>query len=428
MKYKSIKILYVESETESKDRLGSFISDFCGELFIVDCVEDALEVYKKHSIDIIISDFLLPSINTMEQCVIYIINDTNKEHLLAVFTLQADSYILKPVDLIRLKFNIIKCINCIESKQALVQLRDNSGFSRPSSVADITGITSVKERLHLLAKAMEQMDEMVRITDKEGYIVYVNESLCRETGYTKKELIGTRNSIFKAGKHTQDFYKTLWDSILLKEPFKAIFINKKKNGTLYYEDQVITQILDDNNEIKYFISTSKDISQRVKDEKKLKSLATIDTLTGICNRYKINQEIEDEIKRANRYGVSFALLMFDIDYFKKINDTYGHDIGDDVLKEFCSIISSSIRNTDKFGRWGGEEFLLLSPHTTEAVVLAEKLCLKIQEHVFKKVGRITVSIGISLYRKDEDKEKLLKRIDLALYKAKEEGRNQVVLY
>jgi diguanylate cyclase (GGDEF)-like protein/PAS domain S-box-containing protein len=304
-------------------------------------------------------------------------------------------------------------------------------FAGLGTTLDITDILKMQGRLNQLAQAMEQMDEMVRITDKEGYITYANEALTQHTGYKKSELIGNKNSILNSGKHDNAFYKTLYDTLALPETFKAIFINSKKDGTIYYEDQVITPIMDEeSDELEYFVSTSKDVTEHIKMQEKLKVLATIDSLTGIYNRYSLNEKIDAEIRRVKRYSGSFALMMFDIDFFKKVNDTYGHDVGDYVLQQFSKIVSDSIRDTDIFGRWGGEEFILLAPNEEieGAKYLAEKIRKNIENYNFEDVKKITVSIGFSVCDGYSEKEKLLKKVDDALYEAKESGRNRVVYH
>jgi len=303
------------------------------------------------------------------------------------------------------------------------------GYAGLGTLLDITDLLSTQERLKQLAQAMEQMDEMVRITDKEGYITYANEALTRHTGYKKSELIGNTNILFRSGFHDEEFYKKMYDAIENKESYQATFINAKKNGEIYYEDQIITPILnEESEEIEYFVSTSKDVTEIVKMQEKMKALATTDALTGIKNRYSVNQEIENEMHRVKRYEGSFALMMFDIDFFKKVNDTYGHDVGDYVLKEFSAIVSSHIRDTDTFGRWGGEEFMLLAPNEEKdgAIKMAEKILKHIADFDFKEVGQVTASIGVTTCNDSANKEKLLKKVDDALYEAKETGRNRVV--
>lgn len=301
-------------------------------------------------------------------------------------------------------------------------------YAGTGNMIDITDVIETKSRLQLLSQAVEQMDEMVRITDIDGNIVYVNPSTSKTTQYAEDEILGHSSKLFQSGKHSKDFYKKLWETILSGHTYKNILINKKKDGTLFYDEKIISPLKNDKGDIRYFVSTSRDISERMALEKELKQLATKDALTGIYNRYKINTKIEEEIKRSDRYGESFGLAMFDIDHFKKVNDTYGHDVGDHVLQELSRIVLNNIRETDSFGRWGGEEFMLLLPHTEKDKIneIAEKIRKTVQEHTFEDVKQITVSIGTTLYKKDEGISQLLKRVDMALYEAKSHGRNQVV--
>lgn len=301
-------------------------------------------------------------------------------------------------------------------------------FAGTGNMMDITDIVQTKSRLKLLSQAVEQMDEMVRITDIDGNIIYVNPATSKITHYDEDEILGHNSKVFKSGKHSREFYKTLWDTILSGKTYTNVLVNKKKDGTLYYDEKVISPMRNELGDIRYFVSTSRDISDRITLENELKQLATKDALTGILNRYKINIKIEEEIKRVNRYEKPFGLLMFDIDYFKKVNDTYGHDVGDYVLQEISHLVENTIRETDSFGRWGGEEFMILMPYTSEEtlVKIAEKIRQIIAKHTFKDVGHVTISIGVTFYKKHEEKEKLIKRVDTALYEAKAQGRNKVI--
>lgn len=280
--------------------------------------------------------------------------------------------------------------------------------------------------MKVIVQAVEQTNEMVRITDKDAIITYVNDAVITETGYAKEELIGQKSSIFKSGKQDESFYKNLWDTVLSGNIYKNVIINKRKDGTLYHEEQTITPVFDEQNNLS-FVSTGHDISERIEVEKKLHTLATRDTLTGVYNRYSLNKEIDINIKKYERYEDIFGLLMLDIDHFKNVNDTYGHDVGDLVLKELCSVIENLIRETDVFGRWGGEEFLLILPKTNkdEAISIATRIKNIIEEHKFEYIPQVTVSIGASVYTQSIKKEIFLKDVDDALYKAKSTGRNRV---
>lgn len=324
---------------------------------------------------------------------------------------------------------IIRKDSKIRTVRVMTQtIRYKGQYAGMGTVIDITDTQEAQEQLKLLGQAIEQMDEMVRITDRNGVITYVNDAMLSHTGYTKKDLIGKKMGMFKSGFHHKSFYEDLWDTIMSGETFHGVFINRKKDRKLYYEEEIITPIMNTEGAIQYFVATSRDITERVLMEEKLQKLATVDSLTGIYNRYKMNEEIDVEIGRNKRYGEGFALVMFDIDHFKAVNDTYGHDIGDYVLTELSRIIAKEIRESDNFGRWGGEEFMLILPklNKEEAVRVSEKLRDKVKNHTFKDISRVTISIGTTVFTADDTKETLLKRVDNALYTAKREGRNRVV--
>lgn len=160
---------------------------------------------------------------------------------------------------------------------------------------------------------------------------------------------------------------------------------------------------------------------------KLEIAVMTDTLTGLKNRHYFNQKIQEDLERILRYGTNLSILMIDIDHFKRINDTYGHAVGDEVLKKVSSELQSHLRRIDLIARWGGEEFIVLLPETKldEAVIVAEKLREKVEALIFKNDEVITISIGASMITKSETIESLIKRADEALYHAKKQGRNRV---
>lgn len=163
------------------------------------------------------------------------------------------------------------------------------------------------------------------------------------------------------------------------------------------------------------------------NNKELQRLSKTDALTGIYNRYKFDEELRDAINFSKRYETQLALILFDFDNFKEINDNFGHVVGDMVLKDTAELVNKSIRNTDVFARWGGEEFVILLPSTRleNAVELAEKIRIKINNFEFKHNEKVTCSFGITPIRKDDDRHTLLKRVDELLYEAKKLGKNKV---
>lgn len=161
--------------------------------------------------------------------------------------------------------------------------------------------------------------------------------------------------------------------------------------------------------------------------KKLESLATTDSLTQLHNRYSIMSILQTEMERSKRYGEPLSVSMFDIDHFKEVNDTYGHDVGDSVLSSISDIVKHSLRNVDIIGRYGGEEFLIIMPNTSfeDAKVINDRVRLDVMKHGFDEVGSVTISIGMVTYNKKEDIDQLFKRLDKLLYISKQNGRNKL---
>jgi|Wag4MinimDraft_16_1082657.scaffolds.fasta_scaffold00463_2 diguanylate cyclase (GGDEF)-like protein len=153
-----------------------------------------------------------------------------------------------------------------------------------------------------------------------------------------------------------------------------------------------------------------------------------DQLTKLYNKAKFNKRLEEEIERINRYGGKFGLVMFDIDYFKKINDNYGHAVGDKILLELTDIFRKSVRNVDFFARWGGDEFMIITPNTNlnYTMKLAERLKNETSKYDFYKTENLTCSFGVTSFKEGDNVDSIIKRVDNALYKAKNAGRNKVI--
>lgn len=170
-----------------------------------------------------------------------------------------------------------------------------------------------------------------------------------------------------------------------------------------------------------------DITKNRQQEEELQRLSFTDPLTNIFNRARFRQVLEEEIQRVNRYQTDLSLIMFDIDHFKSINDSHGHDVGDKVLVAMADIVKNCIRESDILCRWGGEEFMILLPHAglDNASGLAERIRQTIAKSLMGEVGAVTCSFGAAQYCRGEDADSLIKRVDKALYKAKRKGRNRV---
>lgn len=215
---------------------------------------------------------------------------------------------------------------------------------------------------------------------------------------------------------------SLFAMLLLRHQVKiSSQLNQYKNQLEKIVDERTHDLVKKNEQLKV------KISERLKIEAELEYQANIDPLTSILNRRKFNEILSYEVKRDERYKNSLSLILCDLDKFKNVNDKFGHHSGDQALIEFTRLVSKTIRKSDIFARWGGEEFAILLPGTDleKATQIASKLRLITESTMIPHVGRITSSFGVAEFHTSDDEEELIKRADTALYKAKKNGRNRV---
>lgn len=200
-----------------------------------------------------------------------------------------------------------------------------------------------------------------------------------------------------------------------------------QGGIIMYVEDVTQRVEQEQAKSRLIEELRGEIQQRKRAEKKLRHLATTDELTGIYNRRYLKLLCESELKRSKRYDFAMAVLLVDVDHFKSVNDTFDHLTGDKVLVETAECLGRHIRDTDQVGRWGGEEFLILLPHTDAdmAKQLAERVRMSIESHTFPAVKKMTVSIGGACSVSGDTLDSLIKRADTCLYRAKNAGRNRV---
>ena len=274
----------------------------------------------------------------------------------------------------------------------------------------------LEEYLHIIDKNV-----ISSTTDLHGKITEVSQAFCDISGYSKAELIGKNHNIVRHPDMPEAIYEELWKTIKAGHTWKGEIKNLHKNGSAYWVDVTISHIMNENNEIINYTAVRHDIT----DKKRIEELSVTDRLTQLYNRLKLDEIFAMKLASAGRYNTPFSVMIIDIDHFKEVNDTWGHQAGDDILREFAAIIKNNIRETDIAGRWGGEEFLILSSGADIDVAtgLAEKLREKIASFTFSFAGHKTASFGVSSYHPGDDEKTIVKRADDALYRAKEDGRN-----
>ncbi|MFW2374235.1 MAG: diguanylate cyclase [Gammaproteobacteria bacterium] len=260
-------------------------------------------------------------------------------------------------------------------------------------------------------------------TNAKGIIIYASEAFCHISKYSESELIGRSHNIVRHPDMPKSLYEDMWGTIKQGKPWRGEIKNRAKDGSAYWVDVNIEPRLSVRGDIIGYAAIRQDIT----DKKRIEELSITDSLTQLYNRLKLDEVLSYEVDRVNRYDYDLSVILFDIDHFKNINDSFGHPIGDAVLMAIADITKGAVRNADTAGRWGGEEFMVICPDTDlQGVVnLAEKIRYEISSYDFPVAGCRSSSFGVATYQKNEGEAGLLKRVDAVLYKAKENGRNRV---
>ncbi|KJY83848.1 diguanylate cyclase [Vibrio galatheae] len=271
--------------------------------------------------------------------------------------------------------------------------------------------------------AMNGMSAVV-ITDRNNRIIQVNSEFTRISGYTLEDVKGQPPSLFASGKHQQEFYMNMWKVLEEQGLWEGEVVNKRRDGSLITEILRIQTVRDRFGVIQFYVASFVDISQRIELENRLRELSEKDPMTSLWNRRKFDTEMQTQAMLAKRYSdsESAALALIDIDHFKRINDTYGHDQGDEAIKQVAECLVAQLRETDIVARIGGEEFAIIMPNTPlpEADRVLNRVRVAINQQ--SKLD-ITVSAGVTEI--SNKPQATYKRADIALYESKSLGRNQV---
>jgi len=292
----------------------------------------------------------------------------------------------------------------------------------------------IDSRLRILVKAVEQSPVSIIVTDNQGLIEYVNPKFCKVTGYSLEEVLGKTPRILKGGFLSPEFYLDLWRTILAGEEWHGVFHNRTKSGDLLWELASISPIRDEDGNVTHFVSVKEDFTEIKRLQDQMDNLAHHDQLTGLPNRNLFYDRLRHAQAQAKRREKGFVLFYMDLDGFKAVNDTHGHELGDALLKAVAQRLSECVRESDTVARMGGDEFTVLLPdlqsHGHAANIARQIIQTLSQPFPFETVTcRIGVSIGISCFPEDgEESDRIISCADAAMYRVKNAGGNSFIFW
>ncbi len=294
---------------------------------------------------------------------------------------------------------------------------------------DITEIRKLETSMRLSQNVFENASEGILVTDSATRIISVNSSFEQITGYHRNEILGNPPNVLKSNRHDKEFYTKLWETLLREGHWQGEIWNRKKSGEIYIQRQSINIVRDAQGRITNFVSVFQDISELKLKEEQIVHMAYHDALTGLPNRLLLTDRISRNIERAKRHHARFAVLFLDLDRFKQINDTLGHNVGDDLLQIIAKRLSLICRAEDTLSRLGGDEFIILIDQfesDEQLLKILSRLLNVVREPAIIEEHHLTVStsIGIAIYPEDGvTADILIKNADAAMYESKKSGKN-----
>ncbi|MEJ1382493.1 MAG: diguanylate cyclase [Candidatus Sedimenticola sp. (ex Thyasira tokunagai)] len=307
-----------------------------------------------------------------------------------------------------------------------------------SYITDITLLKSAEQELEqsraFIQKVVDSIADPTLVLDVSNHqVVSANQAACDAYLTDQRMLQGLTcyQLSHKTDKpcDSEDEPCPIQTILESKQPTNIVHKHFDSKGLPFYVEIHATPILSEEGEVIQIIESHRDVTQHIKHHKELKHLATTDRLTGAVNRTKFEEVLDQQIIDTAQGGRQLGLIMLDLDDFKRVNDTLGHDVGDRVLKSLVAVVESNIRKYDLLSRWGGDEFFIMLPRTDlkGMEVVAETVRSAVENYAFPVIGQMTTSLGATIWHPRDDRESMAKRADQALYRSKAQGRNRVTI-
>ena len=446
------KILVVDDNAGKRLALVSVLESLNQNVITADSGRDALRALLEHEFAVILLDVQMPIMNGFETArlirsrpqsestpIIFVTAFSRGEtDMVEGYSIGAVDFIFTPIipEVLRAKVSVF--VDLYHKIQAIKRHEEHLEILVEQRTAALT--LEIAERkqaevaIRKLSSAMEKVADSIFITDCNGVIEYINPAFEVVTGYCRDEALGQTPRVIKSGKHDEQFYQQIWETLLQGEVYRNVFINRRKDGQLYHEAVTITPLTDEHGKITHYISSGKDITESIQTQERLHHLAHHDALTGLPNRVLFVERLKHALQRAERRKRSVAVLFLDMDRFKIVNDTLGHEAGDRLLQAMAARLHACVREGDTVARFGGDEFagFLSDVASPEDVAIVVSKFLDALAPPFMIDGHelfISGSIGISLYPEDgTDTQTLMKNADSAMYRAKQMGGNTSEFY
>ncbi len=307
--------------------------------------------------------------------------------------------------------------------------RSSGGMVNLAWIYDISAIKAAEEKLKLTAKVVESASEAVVITNARNEIEFVNPAFTAITEYTSAEVVGKNPKMMQSGRHDQDFYRSMWESLRENGRWRGEIWNRRKSGEFFAEWLSIVAIRDNAGALTHHIAIFSDITHRKEDEERVWRQANYDALTGLPNRALFSDRLNQSVRQGRREEKRFALLFIDLDGFKNVNDTLGHALGDILLQQTAARLIECMRASDTVARLAGDEFtcILSGIHGREdAAIVAGKILDRLAApfDLEGQEAHVRGSIGISIFPSDaDDAGQLMELADQAMYRVKKQGKN-----